>query len=125
MIKPIYQNADGNVENMIAGDMHVHYHKSELDELSEHQRYRMRTELLQYRGVFPEMHNLLCDYAYLAFGCSKFVDLEDKQLVKLYNYHSALLKVNQKRVKLNSSGNNRNAFKLVIRKIICTLEKWS
>lgn len=125
MTKPIYQSVNGNVENMVAGDMHIHYHKSEIDGLSEQQRYQMRTELLKYRGVLPEMHNLLCDYANLAFGSAKFVDLEDKQLIKLAKYHQSLITLSQQLAKSSQQAEPANGVKGIVRKIICFLEKWS
>lgn len=124
MTNPICQSANGNVENMVAGDIHIHYHNPEIDELSEQQRYQMRTELLKYRGVLPEMHNLLCDYANLAFGCAKFVDLEDKQLIKLTQYHQALITLSQQLIKLPQRSEPVNGVKGIVRKIIRVLERW-
>ncbi|MFU2127807.1 hypothetical protein ACLQ85_07145 [Gallibacterium anatis] len=124
MTKSIYQSANGNVENMVAGDMHIHYHKSEINELSEQQRYQMRAELLKYRGVLPEMHNLLCDYASLAFGSAKFVDLEDKQLIKLAQYHQALITLSSQLVKFHQPSEPASGVKGIVRKIICFLERW-
>ncbi|MEE6030975.1 hypothetical protein [Avibacterium paragallinarum] len=125
MTNPIYQSANGNVENMVAGDMHIHYHKPTVDELNEQQRYQMRNELLKYRSVLPEMHNLLCDYANLAFGCAKFVDLEDKQLIKLAQYHQTLITLSPQLVKFHQPSEPASGVKGIVRKIICILEKWS
>lgn len=124
MTKSICQSANGNVENMVAGDMHIHYHNPEIDGLSEQQRYQMRTELLKYRGVLPEMHNLLCDYANLAFGCAKFVDLEDKQLIKLTQYHQALITLSQQLAKSSQRSEPVNGMKGIVRRMICILERW-
>ncbi|MFZ7224571.1 hypothetical protein [Avibacterium avium] len=125
MTNPIYQSANGNVENMVAGDMHIHYHKPTVDELNEQQRYQMRNELLKYRGVLPEMHNLLCDYANLAFGSAKFVDLEDNQLIKLAKYHQSLMTLSQQLAKSSQQAEPAKGVKGIVRKIICILEKWS
>lgn len=93
MEKSIYQRANGNVENMVAGDQHNHYYTDPtVEKRIKSERCKMRTTLLQYKdGKFPAFHNLLCDYAKLHFGDGKFTELTDEQLTKLYQYHQTIL----------------------------------
>ncbi|OOF48630.1 hypothetical protein [Rodentibacter trehalosifermentans] len=98
----INQFAQGNVQNMVAGDQHNHYHTDPIVEKRiKAERQQMRTTLLQYRnGKFPEFHNLLCDYARVNFGDSRFTELTDEQLTKLYQYHQNIILIADRLAKI-------------------------
>lgn len=95
MHKQISQHANGNVQNMVAGDQY-NYYGIDLAKANADRR-KMRTALLQYRdGRLPEFHNLLCDYAKQHFGNGKISELNDEQLGKLYRYHQTILIISQR-----------------------------
>ncbi|MFY1027610.1 hypothetical protein ACE4RU_07735 [Actinobacillus seminis] len=127
MMKQINQHANGNVANMVAGDLHQYYYAQDEQTIRE-KRQKMRTELLQYRTSNPQLHNLLCDYSRMAFGEGKFVDLDDIQLAKLYQYYQTILSISstlsEQSISTKKPEPTLKYHKILINRCIKFLEKW-
>lgn len=90
MTKQTIENS--TVHHLAGRDVHIHY-GTDPEALTDTQRWQYRTTLLQYRQTLPKFHQLLCQHAQLRFNTAKLVELDDKQLTELFEFHQAVVMV--------------------------------